>query len=66
MQCFDCSEFPCDKVKPFEGIIEEADEYRNLGREKWLQQQVEKAAQGFESHTGMYYQVRKSGTVSEL
>lgn len=63
--CFECSEFPCDNVKPFEGIVEKAEEYKRLGREKWLQQHVEKAAQGFESHTGMYYQVRQSVTAPE-
>ena len=61
--CFECHEFPCDKVEPFEGIGEEAEEYRKLGREKWLHRQVEKAAQGFESHTGKYYQVSRSNTV---
>lgn len=63
--CFECSEFPCDRVKPFEGIVDKADEYRRLGREKWLQKHIEMAAQGFESHTGKYYQIRRSATAPE-
>ncbi len=56
--CFDCDEFPCDKVKGDARLIERATEYRELGRGEWLRQQVEKAEQGFELHTAQYYQIR--------
>ena len=63
--CFECEEFPCEKTKPFEGILERAQEYRTLGREEWLRRQAEKAHQGFESHTEKYYRVSISDTPSE-
>lgn len=58
--CFECNEFPCDKTKPFKRIEERAEEYRRLGRDEWLRRQAEKASDGFEAHTGKYYQVRTS------
>jgi len=63
--CFDCEEFPCEKTKPFKGIVERAQEYRTLGRAEWIRHQVEKAGQGFESHTGKYYRVSRSDTPPE-
>jgi hypothetical protein len=55
--CFDCSEFPCDKVKGNTEIIERAKEYRKLGKEEWLCQQIEKAKKGYEHHTEKYYRI---------
>jgi len=55
--CFDCGEFPCDKVKEDTRMIERAKEYKKLGKDEWLRQQVEKAEQGFELHTEKYYQI---------
>jgi len=55
--CFDCSEFPCDKVRGDTKMIERAKEYKKLGKDEWLQQQIEKAKQGFELHTEKYYQI---------
>lgn len=55
--CFDCGEFPCDKVKENTRMIERANEYKKLGKDEWLRQQVEKANQGFELHTEKYYQI---------
>ncbi len=63
--CFECEEFPCEKTKPFEGIVERAQEYRTLGRSEWLRRQVEKAHQGFEGHTRKYYRVSTSDTPPE-
>jgi len=53
--CFECSKYPCAIVKNDKGIIERGKEYRKLGREKWLQQQVEKASKGYENHTKKCY-----------
>jgi len=55
--CFDCDEFPCEKVKDNTGMIERAREYDRLGKHEWLRQQVEKAKKGFEGHTEKYYQI---------
>lgn len=55
--CFECSEFPCDIVKGGTKMIERAEEYKKLGKDEWLRQQVEKAEQGFELHTEKYYQI---------
>ena len=55
--CFDCDEFPCDKVKEDTKMIERAKEYKKLGKDEWLLQEVEKAERGFELHTGKYYQI---------
>ena len=38
-------------------MIERAEEYKKLGKDEWLRQQVEKAEQGFELHTEKYYQI---------
>lgn len=55
--CFDCSEFPCRIVQENPKMVGRAKEYRQLGREEWLLQQIEKAQQGFEHHTEKYYQI---------
>jgi len=55
--CFDCSEFPCDRVKGNTAMIEGAKDYRKLGKEEWLRQQIKKAKKGYEHHTKKYYQV---------
>ncbi len=60
--CFECNDFPCDKTKPFKGIEKKAEEYARLARQEWLRRQAEKASQGFEAHTGKYYEVRRSAT----
>ena len=62
--CFDCEEFPCEKTKPFEGIVERGKEYKKLGREEWIRRQVEKMERGFESHTGKCYEVSRSDASS--
>ncbi len=55
--CFDCDEFPCDKVKGNKEMIEMAKEYEELGEKEWLRQQVDKAKKGYEHHTKKYYQI---------
>ncbi|MBC7098361.1 DUF3795 domain-containing protein [Candidatus Bipolaricaulota bacterium] len=53
--CFDCGEFPCDRVKDDAAMIARAEEYRRLGRGKWLCLQVERAKAGYGHHTGKRY-----------
>ncbi len=55
--CFDCSKFPCDKVKGNLEMIERAEEYRKRGKEEWFNQQIEKINKGYEHHTKKYYQI---------
>jgi hypothetical protein len=56
--CFDCADFPCDKVPWNPTMIKRAGEYKKLGRDKWLRQEAKKAKQGFELYADKYYQVR--------
>jgi hypothetical protein len=56
--CFDCGDFPCNKVKWNPVMIQRAGEYKKLGRDKWLRQEEKKANQGFELYADKYYQVR--------
>jgi len=53
----DCAEFPCDRVRENAKVLEEAREYKKLGRDEWLRRKAEKAKQGFEAHTEKYYQI---------
>jgi len=53
--CFECSQFPCDKVKGNERMVKTASEYKKLGREKWLCLQIKKVQNGYELHTRKYY-----------
>ena len=58
--CFECEEFPCDKVvdSPLHATtMERSEEYKKLGRQRWLQQAVKETGQGFESQTRKYYQI---------
>jgi hypothetical protein len=63
--CFECKEFPCERVKGNERMVEGAKEYRKMGKEKWLRQQVRKAMDGYELHTEKYYPHRLSKSESE-
>jgi hypothetical protein len=60
--CFDCREFPCERVKADAGMMRRGEEYRKLGREEWLRQAAEAARQGRELHTGKYYKIVISDT----
>lgn len=55
--CFECDDFPCDKVKGDKRMLERAKEYKRLGKKKWLKRQKEKAKLGFELHTQKFYQI---------
>jgi hypothetical protein len=56
--CFECPEFPCGEVKDDKKMIARAREYKKLGRSEWLRRQVKKAKQGFELHTGKFYEIQ--------
>ena len=56
--CFDCDDFPCDRLAGSSDIAARAEEYRRLGRDAWLREQATRAAHGYELHTRKYYTVR--------
>jgi hypothetical protein len=56
--CFDCGDFPCNKVEWHPRMIKRADAYKKLGKDKWLRQEEKKANKGFELYANKYYQVR--------
>ena len=56
--CFDCGDFPCEKVKGYPNMIKRGGEYKKLGRDEWLREQEKKASQGYELFADKYYQVR--------
>ena len=60
--CFDCSDFPCNRIKGNKKMIERAKIYKKLGKDIWLQEQIKKTKKGFELHTEKYYKawVKKS------
>lgn len=64
--CFDCEEFPCDLVRDHTQLMDRSREYRRFGKSEWLRQQVKRAAQGFEHHTGKFYECRASTSVPEV
>lgn len=39
------------------GMTENAKEYKKLGKDKCLELQVKKAKEGYELHTGKYYEL---------
>ncbi len=53
--CFDCKEFPCERIRKDKRILKNAREYKKLGKKEWLRKQVEMAKLGFEFHTGKFY-----------
>ena len=63
--CFECAEFPCEKVKDDDEMMQRARAYRELGREEWLRRAAEDAERGRELHTRKYYKVWMSDTSPE-
>lgn len=55
--CFDCEEYPCERVEGDEAMLERGEEYHRLGRDEWLRRAEEKAVRGYEHHTKKYYQI---------
>jgi len=55
--CFECSEFPCSKIEGNAKMIERSKEYKELGKEEWLRQQIKRVKDRYEHHTGKYYKL---------
>jgi len=50
--CFECEEFPCSKMKEY-GDPDTMDRYKRfceIGFEKWVEEQTQKASEGYEIH----------------
>jgi hypothetical protein len=63
--CFECEEFPCDTVKDNKRMVESAREYKKIGKEERLHQQVKKAREGYELHTEKFYPQELSNSKSK-
>ena len=55
--CFECADFPCERVAGDSAMLARAEEYERLGREEWLSRQIERAERGFEHHTRWCYRI---------
>jgi hypothetical protein len=62
--CFECDEFPCEKTRIDPAMLQRAERYKQLGRTAWLQEQVERAAAGFELHIGKCCTIETSEEVN--
>lgn len=52
-------------MKENERMIESAKEYKKMGKEKWVQQQIRKAQDQYELHTEKYYVAKLSTPQNE-
>lgn len=50
--CFECEEFPCAKFEKYADpdTQDRYNRFREIGFEKWVQEQVQKTKEGFEIH----------------
>ena len=50
--CFECAEFPCAKFEEYADTdtMERCARFRELGFDRWLEEQVQKASDGYEIH----------------
>lgn len=62
--CFECNDYPCVKTNRPE-IRERGEEYRRLGRQKWIEEQMKKAGRGFEHHLKKYVSIEETERPTE-
>jgi len=50
--CFECEEFPCSKSKEYADpdTMDRYKRFREIGFEKWVEEQTQKAKEGYEIH----------------
>lgn len=50
--CFECKEFPCSKFKEYADVdtMDRYKRFREIGFEKWINEQSTKAKEGYEIH----------------
>lgn len=57
--CFECDEFPCKHFSEFlqghPDIIKESEDFKRLGREKWLRKHIHRIERGYCRATKKYY-----------
>ena len=50
--CFECEEFPCSKLKDYADpdTMDRYERFKEMGFERWIEEQVQKANEGYEIH----------------
>ena len=50
--CFECKEFPCSKIKNYADpdTMDRYKRFKEIGFEKWVEEQAQKANEGYEIH----------------
>jgi len=50
--CFECEEFPCPKFKEYADpdTMDRYNRFKEIGFEKWVEEQTQKAKEGYEIH----------------
>jgi hypothetical protein len=50
--CFECEEFPCSKIKEYADpdTVDRYKRFKEVGFEKWVEEQTQKAREGYEIH----------------
>ena len=50
--CFECEEFPCSKFKKYADpdTMDRYKRFKEIGFEKWIEEQIQKAKEGYEIH----------------
>ena len=50
--CFECEEFPCSKFKDYADpdMMDRYERFKEMGFERWVKEQVQKANEGYEIH----------------
>jgi len=50
--CFECEEFPCPKFKEYADpdTMDRYNRFKEIGFEKWVEEQMQKAKKGYEIH----------------
>ena len=50
--CFECEEFPCSKIKEYRDpdAMDRYKRFKEIGFEKWVEKQAQKAKEGYEIH----------------
>lgn len=56
--CFECEDFPCEKVVGNEELMKRAKSFMELGKKAWLNLLSRKIERNYEHHTGKSYEIK--------
>ena len=61
--CFECEEFPCTKIKDVADpdTMDRYKRFKEIGLEKWIEEQAQKAKDGYEIHLQKVAKLKGSG-----